>query len=87
MFLLVPVHPGSRGQRAVIQSCMCVCVCYLSFIFFDFDTMALFDYKYCCNTPGTNTQSVRLTWNDARHMTGHYCIERCYFDERHVTLL
>jgi len=29
MFLLVPAHPGSPGQRAVKRSCVCVCVLYL----------------------------------------------------------
>ena len=27
MFLVVPAHPGSPGQRAVKRSCVCVCVC------------------------------------------------------------
>ena len=27
MFLLVPVHPGCRGQKAVKRLCVCVCVC------------------------------------------------------------
>jgi len=31
MFLLVPAHPGSPGQRAVKRSCVCVCL-LLSFI-------------------------------------------------------
>ena len=26
MFLLLPAHPGSPGQRAVKRSCVCVCV-------------------------------------------------------------
>ena len=27
MFLLVPAHPGSPGQRAVKRLCVCVWVC------------------------------------------------------------
>ena len=27
MFLLVPAHPGSPGQKAVKWLCVCVCVC------------------------------------------------------------
>ena len=27
MFLLVPAHPGSPGQKAVKRLCVCVCVC------------------------------------------------------------
>jgi len=29
MFLLVPAHPGSPGQRAIKRLCVCVCVCVL----------------------------------------------------------
>jgi len=32
MFLLVPAHPGSPGQKAVKR--LCVCVCVLSVLYF-----------------------------------------------------
>jgi len=31
----------------------------LSFAFCDSDTVAFFDYKYCCNTPQVNANQLR----------------------------
>ena len=31
MFLLVPAHPGSPGQRAIKRLCACVCDCVFVF--------------------------------------------------------
>ena len=32
MFLLVPAHPGSPGQRAIKRLCVCICASVLTLL-------------------------------------------------------
>jgi len=55
---LVLAYPGSPG-KGPLNGYVCVFLRYLfardlSFTFCDSDTVAFFDYKYCCNTPQVN---------------------------------
>ena len=45
MFLLVPAHPGSPGERAVERLCVCVCVCNVDHFVVCSEFVALLSYN------------------------------------------
>ena len=68
MFLLVPAHPGSPGQRAIKRLCVCVCVCNSALLLFKLILRK--DEAVCQNVPFPQHQVLSYK-TETTNFTGH----------------
>ena len=61
MFLLVPAHPGSPGQKAVKPLCVCMCIIRLLYY-------VLQEIHECVKDKGRSTAAVQRTVSAAPHV-------------------